>query len=77
MNMLQAILVELDRLGSHIVYNTLSKRATLYNGYPAAVGPISVEELLTLFGKAWIARYDSLDGEHCYRITESGRRAID
>ena len=73
--MLKAILVELDRLGSHIVYNTLSKRATLYNGYPAAVSPISEEDLLTLFGKAWITRYESLDGEHCYRITETGRLA--
>jgi hypothetical protein len=76
MKMLKAILVELNRLGSHIVYNTLSKRATLYNGYPAAVSPISAEELLTLFGKAWITRYESLDGEHCYRITESGRLVI-
>jgi hypothetical protein len=52
MNILKAILVQLDRLGSHIVYNTLSKRAMLYNGYPAAVSPISAEELLTLSGKA-------------------------
>ena len=71
---LRAILVELDRLGSHIVYNTLTKRATLYTGYPAAVGPISAEELLALFGRAWITRYESLDGEHCYRITESGKK---
>jgi len=71
MNVLQAILAELDRLGSHIVYNTLTKRATLYTGYPAAVGPISAAELLELFGRAWIINYNSLDGEHCYRITES------
>jgi hypothetical protein len=75
MNMLQAILVELDRLGSHIVYNTLTKRATLYNGYPTAVIPILADELLELFGRGWITGYHSLDGECCYRITESGRKA--
>jgi hypothetical protein len=75
MNMLRPILVELDRLGSHIIYNTLTKRAVLYNGYPAAISPISSEELLELVGKSWIARYESLDGENCYRITDSGRKA--
>ena len=77
MNMLlQAILVELDRLGSHIVYNTLTKRATLFNGYPAAISPISGEELLELFGRAWITNYDSLDGEHCYRITRERQKSL-
>jgi hypothetical protein len=76
MNMLQAILVELDRPGSHIVYNTLTKQAMLCSGYPAPISPISAEELLALVEKAWITRYDSLDGKHCYRITESGKKAI-
>jgi hypothetical protein len=75
MNIFQAILVEMDRLGAHIVYDTLAKRATLYDSHPTVVGSISGEELLTLLGKAWIIGYESLDGEHCYRITENGRKA--
>jgi hypothetical protein len=35
-----------------------------------------MEDLLALFEKAWITRYDSRDEEHRYHITEAGRRAI-
>ena len=74
--------IELDSPGSHITYNTSTKLAGLHGGDLAAgssrIGvPVSPEDLLALFEKAWIARYDSRDGEHRYRITESGRAAID
>ena len=80
MNSLRPILLKLDRPGSHIIYNTFTKRAFLCDGHPqtdnSQVGSIvPTEDLLSLFEKAWITRYDSHDGEHKYRLTETGRRA--
>jgi len=73
--------MELDQPGSYITYNTLTKLASFHDGDLAAASPrmgvpVSTEDLLTLFENAWIARYDTRDGEHRYRITESGRNAI-
>jgi hypothetical protein len=77
---LRTLLIELDSSGSHIAYNTLTKLASMSDGDSAAdlrIGiPVSHEDLLTLFEKGWIAKYDSRDGESLYRITESGRAAI-
>jgi hypothetical protein len=79
MNSLSPILFELARPGSYLVYNTLTKQASLYAGYLATGWGKSVsilqEDLLALFEKAWIARYDSILGEHRYRLTEAGRKA--
>jgi|HubBroStandDraft_6_1064221.scaffolds.fasta_scaffold1532790_1 hypothetical protein len=78
---LRTLLIELDRPGSYITYNTHTKLASFHDGDFAAgcprVGvPVSSEDLLALFERAWITRYDSRDGVHRYRITETGRRAI-
>jgi hypothetical protein len=78
---LRALLIELDRPGAHITYDTLTKLASFYDGDSAPVSPrigvpVSSEDLLTLFEKAWITRYDSRDGVYHYQITETGRRAI-
>jgi hypothetical protein len=80
-NPLRPILVDLDSPGSHITYNTLAKQASLYEGDLAAGSPrmgvpVSSGDLVTLFEKGWIAKYDSGDSEHRYRLTESGRMAI-
>jgi hypothetical protein len=72
MNSLRPILVELDRPGSIIVYNTITKQANLHGASTASL-PVSADDLLTLFQNAWIARYESHEGEHRYRITEIGR----
>ena len=74
MNPLRPIL-ELNHPGSYIVYNTLTKQSTLYDagGSPRVGTPISAEDLLTLFEKSWITKYESRDGEHRYRLTEIGR----
>ena len=78
---LTPLLIKLDHPGSHIVYNTLTKQANLYDGGPVAGSPrvssvISTDDLLDLFEKAWITRYDSRNGEYRYHITELGRKAI-
>jgi hypothetical protein len=78
---LRLLLIRLENPGSHIVYNTLTKQANLYDGGPFAGSPrvgfaISTEDLLALFENAWITMYDTHDGEHRYHLTESGRRAI-
>jgi hypothetical protein len=78
---LQQLLIELDRPGSHIVYNTRTKQAGLYHadsdeGSPRFGLALSTEDLLVLFENAWIARFDTRDGEHRYRITGIGRKAL-
>ncbi len=73
---LSPLLLKLDRAGAHIVYNTSTKEAILREGdFDTENSPISTEDLLSLFEKAWIARYDSHDTEHQYRLTEAGRKA--
>jgi hypothetical protein len=78
---LRPLLVELDCPGSYLTYNTFTKLAGFHDGDLAAecprIGvPVSSEDLLALFERTWITRYDSRAGEHYYHITEMGRRAI-
>jgi hypothetical protein len=80
MKSLRTILMALDRPASHLVYNTRTQQASLYEGDLASETPpsgtlVSLEDVLTLYQNGWITRYDSRDGGHRYRITETGRKA--
>jgi len=77
---LRRLLIGLDRPGAHITYNTVIKLANFYSS--ASESPhlgvrVSSQDLLALFEKTWIVRYDSSNGEYRYRITDVGRAAID
>ena len=72
---LRPILLKLDRPGSHIIFNTFTKQAFLCESDRETGSSVSIEDVLALFEKAWVARYDSHGGEHLYRLTEAGRKA--
>jgi hypothetical protein len=72
---LSSALAALDRRSSYVVYDTGTKAATIYDGTSDRGYSIPTEDLLALFERAWITRYESHDGEHFYRLTEAGRNA--
>jgi len=78
MDPIKPVLAKLERDGAHIVYNTVTKQAILFHSDPGNIdpgSPLPQAELLALFERSWITRYDSRGSEHHYRITEAGRRA--
>jgi hypothetical protein len=74
MDALLAILHELNRPSSHISFNPLTKQAKLRDG--DKILPISAKDLEILFANGWIMKYDGSNGEHYYRLTQTGRNAV-
>ena len=78
-NSVRAILASLDRPKAHIVYNVMTTEATLYDGSegsPRMGSTIAREDLEFIFDNGWITKYETRDGEHRYRLTETGSTAI-
>jgi hypothetical protein len=79
MRQIYALLFKLDRGYSRLTFDSITRVANLHTSdddrSPEVVTQIDVADLLTLFEKGWITRYDSTETEYRYRITENGRKA--